>query len=31
MTVADGIAELVEALDARAFDDPFDARYRNTP
>jgi nucleoside-diphosphate-sugar epimerase len=31
MTVPDGIAELVAALDARAFDDPFDARYRNTP
>jgi len=31
MTVPDGIGEMVEALDARTFADPFDARYRNTP
>jgi nucleoside-diphosphate-sugar epimerase len=31
MTVPDGIAEVIEALDRREFDDPFDARYRNVP
>ncbi len=29
MTVPAGIAEIITALDARAFGDPFDARYRN--
>jgi nucleoside-diphosphate-sugar epimerase len=31
MTVPDGIAEIVAALDAEAFGDPFDARYKNIP
>jgi nucleoside-diphosphate-sugar epimerase len=31
MTVPDGIAEIVAALDAGAFGDPFDGRYRNIP
>ena len=31
MTVPDGIAEIIAALDAGAFGDPFDARYRNIP
>lgn len=31
MTVPDGIAEVIAALDAGTFGDPFDARYRNTP
>jgi nucleoside-diphosphate-sugar epimerase len=31
MTVPDGIAEIVAALDARIFGDPFDARYKNIP
>jgi nucleoside-diphosphate-sugar epimerase len=31
MTVSDGIAEIVAALDAEAFGDPFDARYKNIP
>jgi nucleoside-diphosphate-sugar epimerase len=31
MTVPDGIAEVVAALDAGAFGDPFDGRYRNIP
>lgn len=31
MTVPDGIAEIVAALDAQAFGDPFDARYKNIP
>jgi nucleoside-diphosphate-sugar epimerase len=31
MTVPDGIAEIVAALDAGAFGDPFDARYKNIP
>jgi nucleoside-diphosphate-sugar epimerase len=31
MTVPDGIAELIAALDAEAFGDPFDGRYRNIP
>jgi nucleoside-diphosphate-sugar epimerase len=30
MTIPDGVAELLRALDAGEFDDPFDARYRNT-
>lgn len=29
MRVPDGIAEVMDALDASAFGDPFDARYRN--
>jgi nucleoside-diphosphate-sugar epimerase len=29
MTVPDGITELLDALDAEEFGDPFDARYRN--
>jgi nucleoside-diphosphate-sugar epimerase len=31
MTVPDGIAEVIAALDAGAFGDPFDGRYRNIP
>ncbi|HKH78831.1 MAG TPA: NAD(P)-dependent oxidoreductase [Solirubrobacteraceae bacterium] len=31
MTVPDGIAEIIAALDAQAFGDPFDARYKNIP
>ena len=31
MTVPDGIGEVIAALDAGAFDDPFAARYRNIP
>jgi nucleoside-diphosphate-sugar epimerase len=31
MTVPDGIAEIIAALDAGAFGDPYDARYRNIP
>lgn len=31
MTVPAGIAELVAALDARQFGDPFEPRHRNTP
>jgi nucleoside-diphosphate-sugar epimerase len=31
MTVPDGIAEVVSALDAGRFDDPFHGRYRNIP
>ena len=31
MTVPDGIAEIVAALDAEAFGDPFDPRYKNIP
>jgi nucleoside-diphosphate-sugar epimerase len=31
MTVPDGIAEIIAALDAEAFADPFDARYKNIP
>jgi nucleoside-diphosphate-sugar epimerase len=31
MTVPDGIAEIIAALDAKAFGDPFDGRYRNVP
>jgi nucleoside-diphosphate-sugar epimerase len=30
-TVPDGIAEIIAALDAGAFGDPYDARYRNIP
>ena len=31
MTVPDGIAEILEALDRKAFGDPFDSRYKNIP
>jgi nucleoside-diphosphate-sugar epimerase len=31
MTVPDGIAEIIAALDAEAFGDPFDPRYKNIP
>ncbi|HEY7960750.1 MAG TPA: NAD(P)-dependent oxidoreductase [Solirubrobacteraceae bacterium] len=31
MTVPDGIAEVIAALDAGTFGDPFDGRYRNIP
>ena len=31
MTVPDGIAEIIAALDAHKFGDPFDCRYRNVP
>jgi nucleoside-diphosphate-sugar epimerase len=31
MTVPDGIAEIIAGLDAKAFGDPFDPRYRNVP
>jgi nucleoside-diphosphate-sugar epimerase len=31
MTVPDGIAEIIAALDAEQFGDPFDGRYRNIP
>ncbi len=31
MTVPDGIAEIIAALDAGAFGDPFDGRYKNIP
>jgi nucleoside-diphosphate-sugar epimerase len=31
MTVPDGIAEIIAALDAEQFGDPFQARYRNVP
>jgi nucleoside-diphosphate-sugar epimerase len=31
MTVADGVAEIVVALDAGRFRDPFDGRHRNVP
>ncbi len=31
MTVPDGIGEIISALDAGAFGDPFDARYKNIP
>ncbi len=31
MTVPDGVAEILAALDAGAFGDPFDARYKNVP
>lgn len=31
MTVPDGISEVIAALDAGAFGDPFDRRYKNVP
>jgi nucleoside-diphosphate-sugar epimerase len=31
MTVPDGIAEVLAALDAKAFGDPYDGRYKNVP
>jgi nucleoside-diphosphate-sugar epimerase len=31
MTVPDGIGEIIAALDAEAFGDPFDGRYKNIP
>jgi nucleoside-diphosphate-sugar epimerase len=31
MTVPDGIAEVIAALDAERFGDPFDGRYKNVP
>jgi nucleoside-diphosphate-sugar epimerase len=31
MTVPDGIAEVIDALERGQFDDPFDARHRNIP
>jgi nucleoside-diphosphate-sugar epimerase len=31
MTVPDGIGEIIAALEARQFGDPFDGRYRNIP
>ncbi|HXB64355.1 MAG TPA: NAD(P)-dependent oxidoreductase [Solirubrobacteraceae bacterium] len=31
MTVPDGIAEVIAALDAGAFGDPYDTRYKNIP
>jgi nucleoside-diphosphate-sugar epimerase len=31
MTVPDGIGEVLTALDAKAFGDPFDGRYKNVP
>ena len=31
MTVPDGIAEIIAALDAGTFGDPFDGRYKNVP
>ena len=31
MTVPDGIAEIITALDEKSFGDPFDGRYRNIP
>ena len=31
MTVPDGVTEIIAALDAGTFDDPYDNRYRNTP
>jgi len=31
MTVPDGIAEIIAALNAKQFGDPFDGRYRNIP
>jgi nucleoside-diphosphate-sugar epimerase len=31
MTVPDGIGEIIAALDAGTFSDPFDARYKNVP
>jgi nucleoside-diphosphate-sugar epimerase len=31
MTVPDGIGEIIAALDAESFGDPFDSRYKNIP
>ena len=31
MTVPDGIGEIIAALDAGAFPDPYEPRYRNIP
>ena len=31
MTVPDGVAEVIAALDGGAFGDPFDKRYKNVP
>jgi len=31
MTVPDGIAEIITALEEEAFGDPYDGRYRNIP
>jgi nucleoside-diphosphate-sugar epimerase len=31
MTVPDGIGEIMQSLDAKAFGDPFDGRYKNVP
>ena len=31
MTVPDGIAEVLDALEHNRFTDPFDGRYRNIP
>jgi hypothetical protein len=31
MTVPDGIGEIIAALEAKQFGDPFDGRYRNIP
>ena len=31
MTVADGVDEIVAALDDERFGDPFDGRHRNIP
>ena len=31
MAVPDGVTEIIEALDAGRFADPYDVRYRNTP
>ena len=31
MTVPDGIAEIIAALDAEQFGDPYDGRYQNIP
>ncbi|HYM54096.1 MAG TPA: SDR family oxidoreductase [Solirubrobacteraceae bacterium] len=31
MTVPDGIAEVIAALEAEAFGDPYDSRYKNVP
>ena len=31
MTVPDGIAEVLDALERNRFTDPFDGRYRNIP
>jgi hypothetical protein len=31
MRVPQGVSEVIEALEAGAFPEPFDERYRNTP